>query len=142
MGRFALFVFNLLFGLAAAMAVGFLLKRPELNVVSIRETFLQFGIEGLLVGATVGTGAVLGPRPALSLVRCALAQALVALSSAVGGFIGSLFPEAVDAAGHAVRQAFARRGVVLGSWVGAAAGTVLEIIHVYRMRRKKEDPPK
>jgi Na+/H+ antiporter NhaA len=121
------------------MTVGLLLRRSAVNLASIESAFLQFGIAGLAVGATVGIGATVGPRPALNPLKCVFAQAVVALSSGVGGFIGSLFPQVFSAADQAVRDALANRGIMIGSWFGAVAGTILEIIHVYRMRRKAAD---
>jgi hypothetical protein len=140
--RFGLFGFNVILGASAAMAVGLLLRRAAVNLASIEGAFLQFGIAGLVVGATVGIGATVGPRPALNPLKCAFAQAVVALSSGVGGFLGGLFPQVFPAADQAVRDALASRGIVIGSWFGAVAGTIFEIIHVYRMRRRAADRSK
>jgi hypothetical protein len=140
MKRFALILSNMLFGVSVAMAFGLLLGRRPLHVPALGRAFLDFGVTGLLVGTTVGIGAALGPRALLSPSRCLLAQALVAISSAVGGFIGSLFPQVVSSVDRAVHEALADRGIVVGSWLGAAFGTALEILHVYRMRRRESRP--
>ena len=139
MRRFGLFCFNVLLGAAAATACGMLLRRLPFELRSIGTAFLQFGIAGLLVGATVGIGAGVGPRPPLRPSRCAFAQAMVALSSGIGGFVGSYFPHVFAAADRAVHEALEDRGIIVGSWFGAAAGTIFEIIHVYRMRRRAAD---
>lgn len=136
MRRFGLFCFNLLLGLSTALVVGLLLRHARVDGAELRAAFLEFGIAGLVVGATVGIGATVGPRPVLKPLKCVFAQAVVALSSGVGGYIGSLFPEVFASADQAVHEAFASRGIVIGSWFGAVAGTILEIIHVYRMRRR------
>jgi hypothetical protein len=134
--RFGLLGFNLLVGAGAATACGFLLRRLPATLPALGSAFLQFGIAGLCVGATVGIGAAVGPRPPLSLSRCAFAQSLVALSSGIGGFLGSLFPHAVASADRAVHQALEDHGIRVGSWLGMAVGTLIEIIHIYRMRRR------
>ena len=131
MRRFGLFCFNLLLGAVGATAVGMLLRRSTID-----EAFLRFGIAGLVVGATVGLGAVVGPRPPLKPSRCAWAQAVVALSSGLGGFIGSLFPQVFAEADQAVHSMLENRGIVVGSWFGAAVGTVVSIVSVYRRRRR------
>lgn len=136
MRRFGIFCFNLLLGSGAATVCGLLIRRQAFSASSLGAAFVQFGIAGLVVGATVGVGAVVGPRPPLRPSRCAFAQLMVAVSSGVGGFIGSLFPQVFSAADQALHEALEHRGILVGSWFGAAAGTVLEIIHVYRMRRR------
>jgi hypothetical protein len=138
MRRFGIFVFNLALGAATATAVGIALRGLPLTPGSLGTAALQFGIAGLVVGSTVGVGAVVGPRPPLGLSRSVLAQALVALVSALGGLVGGLFPGVFQAAHEAVNQALKDRGIVVGSWLGAALGAALEIIHVYRMRRQGE----
>jgi hypothetical protein len=95
---------------------------------------------GFVVGGTVGVGATFGPRPVLPLRKCLLAQAGVVLSSAIGGFIGSLFPSEFSAADRALEAELARRGILTGSWIGAAVGTVFEVGHVYFMRRRAARP--
>jgi len=131
MRRFGIFWFNLLLGSFAASVIGYLLKpAPFMDV------FARFGIAGLVIGATVGVGAVLGPRPPLRPSKCALAQLGVAVSSGVGGFIGSLFPQMFAEADQAVHSMLENRGIVVGSWFGAALGTLLSILNVYRMRRR------
>jgi hypothetical protein len=137
MRRFGLILSNTLFGVSVAMAFGLLLWHLPLNVSSLGRAFLDFGLTGLLVGTTVGIGATVGPRALLTPSRCLLAQAVVAISSGVGGFIGSLFPHVVSSVDHAVHNALADRGILVGSWLGAALGTALEIVHVYRMRRRE-----
>jgi hypothetical protein len=139
MRRCGIFVFNLLLGAGMTTVLGMLFRRLPMSVNSFGTAFLQFGLAGLVVGATVGVGAVMGPRPPLGWARSILAQALVAATSAVGGLIGGLFPRAFQAAHEVAHQALEDRGIIVGSWVGALAGAALEIIHVYRMRRRGED---
>jgi hypothetical protein len=134
-----LFGFNVLLGAVAGTACGILLRCLPATLPSLASVFTQFGIAGLLVGATVGVGAVVGPRPPLGPSRCAFAQVLVVLSSGIGGLVGSLFPHVLASADRAVHQALENRGIVVGSWLGAAAGTLIEIIHVTRMRRGEAD---
>jgi hypothetical protein len=139
MGRFRLFCFNVVLGTVAATACGMLLRRLPIDPPSLGKALLQFGIAGFVVGATVGVGAGVGPRPPLRPSLCVFAQLMVAVSSGVGGFIGSFFPQVFAAADRAVHEALENRGIVVGSWFGAVAGTALEIIHVYRMRRRAAD---
>ena len=131
MHRFGIFWFNLLLGSLAATGIGLLLK-PS----SLMDSFARFGIAGLVVGATVGVGAVVRPRPPLKPSKCSLAQLMVAVSSGVGGFIGSLFPQVFAEADQAVHSMLENRGLVVGSWFGAAVGTLISIVNVYRMRRR------
>jgi hypothetical protein len=137
MRRFGLILSNMLFGVTVGIAFGLLLRRLPLNVSSLGSAFLDFGLTGLLVGTTVGIGATVGPRALLMPSRCLLAQAVVAIISGIGGFIGSRFPQVLSSVDRAVHDALADRGIVVGSWLGAALGTALEIIHVYRMRRRE-----
>ena len=139
MRRFGIFCFNVLLGVAAGTGCGLLVRHLALDLRSIGIAFLQFGIAGIVVGTTVGIGAVVGPRPPLRPSRCVFAQAVAAVSSGIGGFIGSCFPVVFAAADRAVHEALEVRGIVVGSWFGAALGTAFEIIHVYRMRRRAAD---
>jgi hypothetical protein len=136
MSRLGLFCFNVLFGAVAGTACGLLLGKEPMGFPALSTAFLHVGIAGLVVGTTVGLGAIVGPRPPLKPSRCLFAQATVALSSGVGGYIGSLFPQVVAEADQAVNSLLANRGIVVGSWFGAVAGTLFSIVHVYLMRRR------
>ena len=91
---------------------------------------------GFGVGATVGAGSVLGPRPPLSMFRCAIAQAMIVATSALGTWIGSFFPGEIEDAEKVVHGFLENQGVVLGTSIGVIVGTVISVLDVYRQRRK------
>ena len=136
MRRFGLFCANAILGTAGAAGLTLLWRRGEMSLDAVLSAFRASGWAGFVVGATVGLGASVGSRPPLPFGKCVVAQALVAVSTAVGGFVGSLFETELSTADRAVRETLARQGIPLGSWVGAAVGTLVGIIQVYRKRRE------
>jgi hypothetical protein len=141
MRRASLFVFNLAVGALGGTAFGVLARSLALEGPAVWRAFLAFGVTGMVVGLTVAIGATVGPRPPLGISRCLFAQGLVAVTSAVGAFLGTLFPQFFSSVDHAVRDTLARRGLYVGSWLGAALGTAAEIIHIYRSRHQEDPPP-
>jgi hypothetical protein len=139
--RAGIFVYNLAVGALGGTAFGLLVRHFALEGQAVWRAFLGFGLTGMVVGLTVAIGATVGPRPPLGVARCILAQGLVAVTSAAGAFVGAHFPQFFSSVDHAVRDTLARRGLVVGSWLGAALGTAVEIIHIYRSRHRADPPP-
>ena len=141
MAQIGIILFNAALATAAATAFALGVGGLGADVPGLRAAFLASWWAGLSVGLTVGAGAALGPRPPLGLPKCMLAQGTILLTSAVGAWIGGHFHREIMEVGRAVDGFFVSRGVVLGSWVGAVTGTALEIMHVYRMRRREVRAP-
>lgn len=135
MNRKAVFILNVALGMAASTAFALACSRAAMDLGA---AFLTAWWAGFGVGVTVAAGATLGPRPPLGILKCAFAQGVIVATSALGAYLGSLFPQEVATAEEALRTLLAQRGIALGAGIGAAIGTALEIVHVYRMRRSDD----
>jgi hypothetical protein len=136
MRKFGLFCFNLVVAVGAATLWTLILLRRGVSLETLELALRTSGWAGFVVGATVGAGAVLGPRPALPVRKCLLAQASIVATSVLGAFIASLFPGETAAAEHALTVVLARRGILWGAGLGALAGTIVEFVRLYFMRRR------
>lgn len=129
--RFWIFLFNVALAVSVATLYAWALSGGE-----ILGAFLATCGAGLAVGATVGLGAVFGPRPALPMRKCVVAQAMVVVGAVIGAWIGSFFPGEIEQAEEALRGYLENRGIVVGTSIGTIVGTALTILDVYRQRRK------
>jgi opacity protein-like surface antigen len=138
MRRFGLFSFNVVLGVAIATAFAWLIGPRSFDLAALEASFLAAGWAGVLVGGTVGLGATVGPRPALPLKKCVTAQLLIVVTTAIGAFLGSSFMRReLSGMDLGLSSGFASRGTVRGSGLGAIVGTLLEVVHIYRMRRRR-----
>ncbi len=138
MRRFGIFTFSVLAGAAAATLFVLAARRAGVHLEAVREAFLVAWWAGAAVGITVGAGAVLGPRPPLPPEKCLLSMARITIGTLAGGLLGSLIPAEFSAPDRALADLLARRGIALGSGIGAVAVTLLEMINVYRARRRAD----
>ncbi len=138
MTRILVFASNLLVGAAAAAAFVLVAGRAPLSGESVLEAVRLSWWAGLSVGLTVAVGATVGRKPVLPVHKCMLAQAGIVIGSVVGGLVGSLFPEEIARADHAFHRLLEQQGIIIGAGIGTVVSTVLEIFHVYRMRRRAE----
>lgn len=138
MRRFGLFSFNVVLGVAIATAFAWAIGPRSFDLAALEASFLAGSWAGLLVGATVGLGATVGPRPALPLKKCVTAQLLIVVTTAIGAFLGSsLMRQELSGMDMGLSSGFASRGTLRGSGLGAVAGTLLEVVHIYRSRRRR-----
>jgi hypothetical protein len=132
MRRFGLFCFNVLLSVGGATIYAWLVRSDGMTPEAWLRALQEGGSAGFLSGVTVGLGATLGPRPALSTKKCITGQAVIALTSLLGGAIAYLFPQVRNA----VDEALAERGILWGSGVGLVIGTVFQFFEIYFKRRK------
>ncbi len=132
MRRFGLFCFNVLIYVGGATVYAWLVRNDGMTAEAWTKACLEGGTAGFLSGVTVGLGASFGPRPALPVKKCVWAQVVIAVTSLVGGLIAYLFP----AVRNAVDEALAERGILRGSGIGLALGTVFQFFEIYFKRRK------
>ena len=136
MKRPALVAFNVGLGVAFATAYALVAARRGWSTELLERTLKENALAGVIVGGAVGLGAALGPRPALGWKKCIPIQLGVVVSTALGALIAWLLPREVSAVDHAVRDEMMRHGVRVGSGIGAAVGTVVQVIQVYFKRRR------
>lgn len=132
MRRFGLLCFNVLLSVGGATVYAWLVRRDGMTADAWLKAVKEGGSAGLLAGATVGLGATLGPRPSLPTKKCIWAQMGMAASSLFGGLIAYLFPQV----NGAIDEALAERGILRGSGIGLAIGTVIQFVQIYVKRRK------
>jgi len=96
---------------------------------------------GLTVGLAVGAGATLGPRPVLGYKKCLSTQFWIVVTSGLFALLLWLLPREVTEMDRVVEEELARRGLRLGSGIGAIVGTVVQIIQVYVTRRRAARRP-
>jgi hypothetical protein len=136
MRRFGLFCFNVLLAVTGATIYAWLVRREGMNLEAWRQALTEGGSAGFLSGLTVGLGATVGPRPALSTKKCIKAQAGIAFSSLMGGLIAYLFPRIWAHYNAVIDGALAERGILRGSGIGLAIGTAWQFIQIYLKRRR------
>jgi hypothetical protein len=132
MRRFGLFCFNVLLAVGGATLYAWLVRRDGWTDEAWLKALQEGGAAGFLSGVTVGLGATLGPRPALSTKKCITGQIVIAATSLLGGAIAYLFPSVRNA----VDEALAERGILWGSGVGMVIGTVFQFFEIYFKRRR------
>ncbi len=136
MRRFPLFWFNAGMGLAFGTAYTAALRGEGPGVEALREAFLASWWAGALAGLSVGAGATLGPRPALPWRKCVWVQVLIVAASAAGALVAWLLPGPAAELDRLVKEEMTRRGLALGSGIGAAVGTAIQMVQVYFDRRR------
>ena len=136
MRRFGLFCSNVLLAVSGATVYAWLVRWDGMNADAWRRAFLEGGSAGLVPGLTVGLGATLGPRPALSKKKCLECLAHIAATSLIGGLIAYLFPRLWTEANHVIDEALAERGILRGSGIGMLIGSAIEFVQIYFKRRK------
>lgn len=132
MRRFGLLCFNVLLSIGGATIYAWAVRRDGMTAEAWTRALLEGGTAGFLSGVTVGLGATLGPRPALPAGKCVRAQIMIAVSSLVGGLIAYLFPQVRNA----IDEALAERGILRGSGIGLAIGTIYQFFEIYFKRRR------
>lgn len=132
MRRFGLFCFNVLLSVGGATVYAWLVRRDGMTADAWLRALKEGGSAGFLAGATVGLGAILGPRPALPTKKCLWAQTGIAASSLFGGLIAYMFPQV----NGAIDEALAEKGILRGSGVGLVIGTAIQFVQIYIKRRK------
>lgn len=136
MKRHPLFWFNVLLGVACATAYALALRWEGVDEGALRAAFLGTWWAGLSVGLAIAAGSTLGPRPALPWKRCVRVHLMVVLTSALGALLAWLLPKPWQAVDRVVEEEMTRRGLSLGSGIGAAVGTGIQIVQVYLARRR------
>ena len=140
MKRFPLFWLNVALGVVLATAYALVLRWEGVGEEAIRKAFLGAAWAGLLVGAAVAVGATFGPRPALGWKKCVRMQILIVLTSAAGALLAWLLPKPWAEMDRVMEEQMTRRGLSWGSGIGAAVGTVIEMVKVYFSRRRAARP--
>lgn len=132
MRRFGLLCFNVLLAVGGATIYAWLVRRDGWTADAWLRAAKEGGAAGFLAGATVGLGAILGPRPALPARKCVWAQMGIAASSLFGGLIAYMFPQV----NGAIDEALAEKGILRGSGIGLIIGTAIQFVQIYIKRRK------
>ena len=132
MRDFGLLCFNILLSIAGATVYAWVVRNDGMTAEAWTKAIIEGGTAGFLSGFTVGLGATLGPRPSLPVGKCVRAQILIAITSLVGGLIAYLFP----AVRNAIDEALAEKGILRGSGIGLAIGTIYQFFEIYFKRRK------
>ena len=134
--RLGIYLFNIVLAMGVAALYLWALSGKEFSVDTIAEALKVAGWAGFVVGATVGFGAVMGSRPVLPAKKCVVAQLMVVVTSAIGAWIGSFFPGEIQQVEEAMKGYLQSKGIIIGSGIGAIVGTVVQVLDVYRQRRK------
>lgn len=140
MKRPALVAFNVVLGVGFATAYALVAERRGWSAELLERTLKENALAGILVGGAIGLGAALGPRPALGWKKCIPLQLGVVLSTALGALVAWLLPREVEAVDHAVRDEMTRHGLRVGAGIGAAVGTLIQVVQVYFSRRRASRP--
>jgi len=133
---FGLFCFNVLVAVAGATVYAWVVRWDGMTAEAWRRALIEGGSAGFLSGAVVGLGATLGPRPSLPVKKCLRAHAGNALTSLIGGLIAYYFPRIYSQVNFTIDEALAERGILRGSGVGLAIGSVWNFFQIYFKRRK------
>ena len=140
MKRSTLVAFNVALGVAFATAYALLAARRGWSADVLERTLRENALAGVVIGGAIGLGAALGPRPALGWKKCIPIQLGVVVSTAVGALVAWLLPREVEAVDHVVRDEMTRHGIRVGAGIGAAVGTLIQMIQVYFKRRRASRP--
>ena len=136
MKRRPLFVFNVAL---AVLLAGFYARAVVEK--SWEAAFRGTWWAGLIVGLSVAVGATVGPRPALGWKKCVSTQVWIVITSALFALALSFVPREVVEMERGLEEEIARRGLRLGSGIGAVVGTVVQVIQVYVTRRRAARRP-
>ncbi len=136
MKKARLFVFNVLLALLVAAAYDLAVVERRATAEGLETAFRATWWAALSIGLSVAAGAVLGPRPVLGWKRCVRVQVVIVLTSALFAFLLSLLPREITSVDRLVEEELAKRGLRLGSGIGAIVGTAYQIIDVYLQRRR------
>lgn len=140
MKRPPLVAFNVGLGVALATAYALVAAGQGWSAEILERTLKENAVAGVLVGGAIGLGATLGRRPALGWKKCIPIHLGVVVSTALGAFVAWLLPREVSAVDAAVRDEMMRHGIRVGSGIGAAAGTLVQVVQVYVRRRRAGRP--
>jgi hypothetical protein len=140
MKRFPLFCLNVALAVVLATAYALVLRWEGVDGETIRWAFLGAWWGGLLVGLAVAIGATVGPRPALPWKKCVKVQVLIVLTTAAGAFLAWLLPKPFSEMDRVMEEQMTRRGLSWGSGIGAAVGTIIQMVQVYFARRRAARP--
>lgn len=132
MRDFGLICFNVLLSIGGATVYSWIVRNDGMTAEAWTKAVIEGGTAGFLSGFIVGLGATLGPRPSLPVGKCIRAQIVIAITSLVGGLIAYLFPQVRNA----IDEALAERGILRGSGIGLAIGTIHQFFEIYFKRRK------
>jgi len=139
MKRVRIFLFNV--ALAVLLAGLYAWAVVERRWDGLETAFATTWWAGMTVGLTVGAGATLGPRPALGWKKCASTQFWIVVTSGLFALLTWLLPRELQEVDRVVEEELTRRGLRLGSGIGAIVGTVVQIIQVYVTRRRAARRP-
>ena len=139
MKRTRIFIFNAV--LAVVLAGLYALLVVERRWDRLETAFVTTWWAGLTVGLSVGAGATLGPRPVLGYKKCLKTQFWIVATSGLFALLLWLLPREITEMDRVVEEELARRGLRLGSGIGAIVGTVVQIIQVYVTRRRAARRP-
>ena len=140
MRKLGLFTFNVLLAVGLAGLYTWAVVERHPTVDAVEAAFATSWWAGLTVGLSVAAGAVLGPRPVLGWKKCVQVQVLIVASSALFALLLWLLPRELTEMDRVVEQEMAKRGLRLGSGIGAALMTTYQIIDVYLKRRRAARP--
>jgi hypothetical protein len=131
-----LIAFNVAVAVGGATAYAWLVRRDGWTEQALLRALLEGGSAGFLAGIGVGLGATLGPRPVLGWKRCVNAQIGMAVSSLVGALVHALFPKEWAVLESGVAEKLRERGILVGSGIGLAIGTAIQMVQIYFKRRR------
>lgn len=140
MKRSSLVAFNVVLGVALASLYALVCERRGWSGDVLERTLRENALAGILMGGAIGLGAALGPRPALGWKKCLPIQLGVVATTALGALVAWLLPREVSAVDAAMRDEMTRHGLRVGSGIGAAVGTVIQMVQVYIRRRRASRP--
>jgi len=134
--RPSLVAFNVVLGVTLATLYALVWARRGWSADVLERTLRENALAGILMGGAIGLGAALGPRPALGWSQCIPIQLGVVATTALGALVAWLLPREVSAVDAAMRDEMMRHGLRVGSGIGAAVGTAIQMVQVYFRRRR------
>ena len=136
MRDFGLFCFNVLVAVGGATVYAWAVRWDGMTEEAWRRALIEGGSAGFLSGAIVGLGATLGPRPSLPVKKCLVAHVGNAVTSLIGGLVAYYFPRIYSQVNFTIDEALAERGILRGSGIGLAIGSLWHFFQIYFKRRK------